>query len=128
MSPFAGSPAGNLPLGLEVLLLHGLLHALRGIFAAPRLSKRRIDERQAHELAWEAVFLHGVRKLDAVLALSLDEHVGKADGMRFRVDLLTVQIDRRIGAHLGELLLGAGNHPARSAGEIPHIDVLARFG
>lgn len=123
-----GGKAGRkAPVRLAVLRLHGLLHTVCRVLAAPRLTERGIDERDAHVVAREAVLLHGIGELDVLLALSLDEHVRQADGVRLGVDLLTVQVDICLRTHLRKPFLGRREHAACPAGEVAHVYILARF-
>lgn len=110
-----------------MLVAHGLLHAFGGVLAAPGLPKGRVGEHEAHGLALEAIFLHGVCLLDALLGLAFYEHVGEAHGVRLGVDLLPVEVDLRVRAQLVQGLLGAREHAAGAAGHVEHLDDLAGF-
>ena len=121
----AGREAAIDPLGL---LAHGLLDAVARVLAAPGLAEGRVHEYEAHLVVGEAVLLHGVGKADVLGALALDEHVGQADGVGVGDDLLAVEVDVGLGAGAVELLLGAREHAARAAGEVAHLDDLARRG
>ena len=121
----AGREAAIDPLGL---LAHGLLDAIARVLAAPGLAEGRVHEYEAHLVVGEAVLLHGVGEADVLGALALDEHVGQADGVGVGDDLLAVEVDVGLGAGAVELFLGAREHAARAAGEVAHLDDLARRG
>lgn len=82
-------------------------------------------QHEAHLRALKAVSFHGILIADVFGVLSLDEHLGKAHGIRLWVDLLSEQahIGRRI-ITLDEIIAG-GEHTARAAGLIQYGDDLA---
>ena len=64
--------------------------------------------------------------VSAFLTLSaLEEHVGEADGVGLRENLLAVEVDVRLGREFGELRLGCREHATRPAGDVGHLDDLA---
>ena len=110
---------------LFIFLLDGLFHTLRCILATPRGAERRILDDKPHLGILEAVCLHGVLVANVLCVLALDHHLGQADGIRFRVDLLTKQahVGRRVIA-FDEIVAG-GEHTARSAGLVQYGDDFA---
>ena len=108
-----------------VLILNRLLHTLSSILSTPRGSKRRIFDNKAHFRALKTVGLHGVLVTDILRILPLDHHLGQADGIGLRVDLLTKQ------AHIGrgvvtlyEIIAG-GEHTTRATRLIQYGDDLS---
>ena len=71
-----------------------------------------------------------MRLPSAVSCFTLENEVGLADGVGFRVDLLAIQMDRNLlavfGGESGERLLSDGQHAAGAAGAVVH-EIGTRF-
>ena len=106
---------------LEAVVGHSILatHLLQ--VALPRLAVRWVGEHEVEPLGAEAVV--GQRRLipdvRRVFPGSLQDHVGRADGVRLRVDLLPEESGAYLLASAGgdgsERLIGHGQHPAGPA-------------
>jgi hypothetical protein len=97
-----------------VLVADGLLD-LR-----PINPERRIRDAVVKPLAPMAVLGQGVPVHDVAGVLTLDEHVGEADRVGLRVQLLPVQPHNRARVVAVDLALSLRQHPARPAGAVEH--------
>ena len=108
-------------------------HALQ--VGLPALAVGWIGEHEVELTGGEGVRGEGgaVPDVGRFVALSLEDEIGLADGVGLRVDLLSVEVDRRVLAPFaGELhqgLLGHSKHPAGAAGAVvdevgPGLDLI----
>ena len=103
---------------LLIFLLNSSLYTFRSVLAAPRGAERRILDDKPHLGILEAVCFHGVLVANVLRVLALDHHFCQADGVRFRVDLLTKQAHVRRRVIAFDEIVAGGEHTACSAGLI----------
>ena len=124
----AGTGQACTPTTIEALLIFcvdGILDTFGSILAAPGGAERRIFQHKTHLSAPKSVGFHGVLIADVFGVLPLDEHLGKAHGIRLRVDLLSEQAHIGRGVITFDAIVAGGKHTARATGLIQNGDNLA---
>ena len=124
----AGTGQTRAPATVKAFLIFcvdGILDTLGGVLAAPGSAERRIFQHKAHLRALKSVGFHGVLIADVFGVLPLDEHLGKAHGIRLRVDLLSEQAHIGRGVITFDAIVAGGKHTARATGLIQYGDDLA---
>ena len=94
-----------------------------GLFFLPVHTERRVRQAVVVGVAGVAVVEEGVAELDGVHRLALHHHVGLADRVRLRVNLLPCQVEGGRQVQFSDAVFASRQHPARSGRRVidrPH--------